>query len=379
MSKLSVRQRIFLTLTDQSYSSFAYFISVYFDCLTALSMITMCGETVALWNQTAAQHNLWRAIEFILTGNFLADFVLKLATAPDLIQYILTRAIFWIDILGLAPIFAELLVGWLSFGGSGSGGGEGEDPLGFSLKSLRVLRLLRFFRLSRIAYENFPDVRLFIRAVRRSKLALLFLGMYVFGGGLFFASCIYFAETASCSLNVKDKVWYYTDSPDEPCVIQDMFQAWWYTLVTMTTVGYGDVVVRSGGARIFTVLVMVASLVFLALPSAIFAANLTEIYLERRLERVHSNGTGHRHRSHSRKSSSHASSPAVLKKTIEEASPSAASEDNNNVAESEQLIRNIQSATEKVNAGMTAIASQLAFIQVQQRQLEALLRSENKG
>lgn len=166
-----------------------------------------------------------------------------------------------------------------------------------SIKALRVLRLLRFFRLSRIAYENFPDVRMFIQAVRRSKLAIAFLGMYVFGAGLFFASCIYFAETSECYLDGNAGVWYYGSSDargKEECSVQSMFGAWWFVLVTMTTVGYGDTNVTSAWGRILTVMIMISSLVFLALPSAIFAANLTEMYLERRLaKKLHSPAPAH--------------------------------------------------------------------------------------
>lgn len=354
-SKLTLRQRVFLTLTEPSSSTLAYFISFYFDGLAALSMVTMCAETVAAWNQTAAQQSMWKSFEFILTSNFFLDFIVKLATAPDLLHYILKRPIFWVDILGLAPFFAEQVFDLLT--------NDQEKDQSFSLKSLRVLRLLRFFRLSRIAYENFPDVRLFIQAVRRSKLAIAFLGMYVFGAGLFFAACIYFAETASCSL--KEKVWYYNEDPLKPCVIQDMFQAWWYTLVTMTTVGYGDVVVRSEWGRIVTVLVMITSLIFLALPSAIFAANLTEMYLERRLAREHSNAnananasTGHGH-AHKKSEVRSVESPG-----------------DERVVDARALLESIHSATEKVNASISTITAQLSHIQSRQQELECLLQRE---
>ncbi len=345
MSKVTTRQKVFLTLTEPSSSSLAYFISFYFDALAALSMVTMCAETVAPWNSTPAQQLRWWMCEFVLTANFFFDFLLKLSTAPKLLPYILKRPMFWIDFLGLAPFFAEQIFDFLS-----SGSLEDQN---FSLKSLRVLRLLRFFRLSRIAYENFPDVRLFIQAVRRSKLAIAFLGMYVFGAGLFFASCIYFAETAACTLSGQDKIWYYVDG--KACVIQDMFEAWWYTLVTMTTVGYGDVVVRSEWGRIITVLVMITSLIFLALPSAIFAANLTEMYLERRLAREHSTGSHHGSRV----------------RNVEEGTAGP--------VEMERLLSSIQSATDKVNSGMTAISAHLTAIQSYQQELEKLLHDSKES
>lgn len=331
--RLSMRERIFLTFTDSSYSSTAYCLSFYFDALVALSMVSMCAETVVAWSRTAQQQRMWRILETVLTMNFVVDFVVKLTTARPLLKYVTRKPTFTIDLLGLLPFFTERLVEQFSADESSS------------IKALRVLRLLRFFRLSRIAYENFPDFRMFIQAVRRSKLAIAFLGMYVFGAGLFFASCIYFAETSECYLDGTVGVWYYLAKRDdgglEPCSIQNMFGAWWFTLVTMTTVGYGDVNVISAWGKILTVLIMVTSLVFLALPSAIFAANLTEMYLERRLTRKHVITSEKKH-GHE----------------IE--------------IEIEGVLAGVEAAGEQVQAALTTLSTHLAQLQHQKHQLHSL-------
>lgn len=364
----TLRQRIFSTLSDPSSSSLAYFISFYFDGLAALSMVTMCAETVTMFSQTPAQQSMWRAFEMIITGNFLCDFILKLVTAPNILQYVTKRPVFWVDLLGLAPFFAECLFAILS--------SNGLVDSSMSIKSLRVLRLLRFFRLSRIAYENFPDVRMFIQAIRRSKLAIAFLGMYVFGAGLFFAACIYFSETSVCSLNTQDNIWYYLEDPKAACQIQDMFQSWWYTLVTMTTVGYGDIQVRSSGARIFSALVMICSLIFLALPSAIFAANLTEMYLERRLTREHHQSHGH-HKKNESLLSRRPASP-IRDAEVDDKERATISNGQETSSESdeelESLLLSLQSATDQVNSAMSSLNTHMTFIQYQQTQLESLLR-----
>ena len=372
--KLSLREEIFLTLTKATHSTFAYCLSFYFDGLVAFSMVLMCSETVVAWSRTPEQQTVWRTLETILTANFLVDFVLKLSTAKPLIEFITTRPTFTIDLLGILPFFIERLVERF-----------GQDDSS-SIKALRVLRLLRFFRLSRIAYENFPDVRMFIQAIRRSKLAIAFLGMYVFGAGLFFASCIYYAETSECSLDATDGIWYYPPrSSDlienlvkEPCSIQNMFEAWWFTLVTMTTVGYGDTNVISPWGRILTILIMIGSLVFLALPSAIFAANLTEMYLERRLMKKL-----HHHQQQQQQPTFNNNNPVLherrptsplsfLKKSPQHfLSPS-------EEAEIESLLANVDAAGEQIQAALSSLSTHLAFIQHQQQQLQSLLISNNK-
>jgi hypothetical protein len=369
--KLSFRERVFLIFSEPSYSTAAYCLSFYFDGLVALSMVLMCSETVVAWSRTAQQQAMWRIMEMILTINFLVDFLVKIFTARPLIQYILTRPTFTIDVLGLLPFFTERLVERFS----------GDEAS--SIKALRVLRLLRFFRLSRIAYENFPDVRMFIQAVRRSKLAIAFLGMYVFGAGLFFASCIYFAETSECSLDV-DGIWYYPNrvgEDKEACSIQNMFGAWWFTLVTMTTVGYGDTNVNSSWGRILTVMIMISSLVFLALPSAIFAANLTEMYLERRLMKKMHHGPPMS--SQEKRPTSPISS--ILNQTSNFFSGTKTTRSAANLmtpttqeAEIENLLVSVEAAGEQVQAALSTLSTHLTFIHHQQHQLQALLSEKHK-
>lgn len=364
--KLSLRERVFMTFSEPSYSTAAYCLSFYFDGLVALSMVLMCSETVVAWSKTSQQQAMWRVMETILTMNFLVDFLVKLFTARPLLRYILTRPTFTIDVLGLLPFFTERLVEQFS----------GDEAS--SIKALRVLRLLRFFRLSRIAYENFPDVRMFIQAVRRSKLAIAFLGMYVFGAGLFFASCIYFAETSECYLD-GDGIWYYSNRAEkEACSVQNMFGAWWFTLVTMTTVGYGDTNVISPWGRILTVMIMISSLVFLALPSAIFAANLTEMYLERRLmKKMHHGPTS----THEKRPTSPVNSilnqtsnffSGAHQQTMKSLTPT------RQEMEIENLLSSVEAAGEQVQAALSTLSTHLTFIHHQQHQLQVLLSEKHK-
>lgn len=373
---ISVRERIFLTMTESSYSPLAYCLSFYFDGLVALSMVLMCSETVVSWSSTTQQQAMWGILETIITMNFLVDFVLKVSTARPLLKYMKSRATFTIDLLGLLPYFTERIVQQVS-----------QDEAA-SIKALRVLRLLRFFRLSRIAYENFPDVRMFIQAIRRSKLAIAFLGMYVFGAGLFFASCIYFAETSECYLDATQGIWFYSGrSKEEACAIQNMYSAWWFTLVTMTTVGYGDTVITSPWGRILTVLMMIASLVFLALPSAIFAANLTEMYLERRLMKkltlnttsmaANGSNTHHNHHQQIGLEKKMTLNPLVSPSDSESSHPSTTTTTTNKGdLEIQKMATNVGILSDQVNSALSLLSSHLSLLNHQQSQLQTLLKEK---
>ena len=269
-----LRERIYLTFSDPTYSKLSNYLSIYFNILVMISMMLICCESVEAWNKTTIQHERWDAFETILMVNFLLDFLVKLLTGRPVLKIITTKPDFTIDLLGLLPYFLEKIAAVLF---------HREDEFTI-IKFLKLLRMLRFFRLFQIAYKNFPDVKMFVNAVINSKIGIGFLGMYLFGAGLLFASCIYYAEISVCQLNFDNDLWFHVKNgvvSDEYCSVQNMFDAWWFTLVTMTTVGYGDIVMKSLLGKLLTVLIMLGSLLFLALPSAIFAANLTEMYLER--------------------------------------------------------------------------------------------------
>lgn len=97
---------------------------------------------------------------------------------------------------------------------------------------------------------------------------------------------MYFAETAICHYDKKAGKWLLGTEKapsEELCTFQNIFEAAWFVMVTITTVGYGDVQLKASLAKVITVLMMICSVIGLSLPVAIFGANLTELYLERRL------------------------------------------------------------------------------------------------
>lgn len=334
-----LRERIYLTFSDPTYSTLAKYLCIYLNILVMISMILICCESVAAWNKTTIQHKRWDAFETVLLVNFLLDFLIKLLTGRPVLKIITTKPDFTIDLLGLLPYFLEKIVAELF---------HREDEFTI-IKVLKLLRMLRFFRLFQIVYKNFSDVKMFVNAVMNSKIGIGFLGMYLFGAGLLFASCVYHAEISVCQLNLENDLWFHVKNgvvSDEYCSVQNMFDAWWFTLVTMTTVGYGDIVMKSLLGKLLTVLIMLGSLLFLALPSAIFAANLTEMYLARSLAEKKKNNE----------------KKGDIKKPV----PS---------TDSDKLTPDDQN---QVAATLASLTNNLLLIQQQQEQLKTLLTANQK-
>jgi len=68
----------------------------------------------------------------------------------------------------------------------------------------------------------------------------------------------------------------------QPHVFSNMPQAMWWAIVTMATVGYGDIVPLTAGGRVFGGLVMVLGLASFAVPAGILATGFSNELRKRR-------------------------------------------------------------------------------------------------
>jgi len=68
--------------------------------------------------------------------------------------------------------------------------------------------------------------------------------------------------------------------------MQSIVGAWWWAVVTMTTVGYGDVYPVTAAGKAIGMLTMVTGLLVIAYPITIIGVNLNDIYEEYREKRA---------------------------------------------------------------------------------------------
>eukprot|EP00466_Bigelowiella_natans_P005252 jgi/Bigna1/36790/e_gw1.16.96.1 len=120
---------------------------------------------------------------------------------------------------------------------------EDDRPLG-PMESFRMLRLLQLAR-------YYDGIELVLGSVRRSFFALLVPLCYLFIAGLFFAQLIFEVERK--------------ENPD----INSIPQAYYFIIITMTTVGYGDVSPVTPLGKAIGCCVVLFGIVFLALPLAV--------------------------------------------------------------------------------------------------------------
>ena len=147
---------------------------------------------------------------------------LRLAATPMMV----------IDFIAIAPLFIELAAG-------------------VDLGVIRVLRIVRFYRLGRYV-PALATISGVIAAEWRPLLGsfVLFMGLLLISGVLM----------------------YIAEGRLQPDKLGDVPSAMWWAVVTLSTVGYGDVVPVTLFGRLIAGLTMVLGIMFLALPVGIMAS-----------------------------------------------------------------------------------------------------------
>lgn len=128
------------------------------------------------------------------------------------------------------------------------------------LRTLALLRLLRIFKLLRYS-TGITALFEAIYAERHTLISCLFVLLVAV---ITAATLLYLAEGAV-----------------QPAAFGSIPQSMWWAIVTLTTVGYGDVVPQTPLGRMIGALTMVTGLIVLALPIAIVATSFAEVIRRR--------------------------------------------------------------------------------------------------
>ena len=70
---------------------------------------------------------------------------------------------------------------------------------------------------------------------------------------------------------------YYFEHPVQPEAFSSILHSLWWAIVTLTTVGYGDVYPITLGGRIFTFIILLIGLGVVAAPAGLIASALSKV------------------------------------------------------------------------------------------------------
>ncbi|NWI05154.1 KCNA4 protein, partial [Tichodroma muraria] len=156
-----------------------------------------------------------------------------------------------IDIVSILPYFITLGTDLAQEQGS-------QQAMSFAI--LRIIRLVRVFRIFKLSRHS-KGLQILGHTLRASMRELGLLIFFLFIGVILFSSAVYFAEA------------------DEPAThFQSIPDAFWWAVVTMTTVGYGDMKPITVGGKIVGSLCAIAGVLTIALPVPVIVSNFNYFY-----------------------------------------------------------------------------------------------------
>jgi voltage-gated potassium channel len=129
------------------------------------------------------------------------------------------------------------------------------------LRAMRVLRLLRVFKLTRYSQGMVIMIDV-LRQEARSIVSMLFVFLVIL---VFVSSLMYMLE-----------------HPTQPHVFSDIPSAMWWAVVTMTTLGYGDMVPSTVLGRVLGGCTAIIGVGMIALPAGVLASGFSEQLRQRR-------------------------------------------------------------------------------------------------
>ncbi|XP_017349190.1 potassium voltage-gated channel subfamily D member 2 isoform X2 [Ictalurus punctatus] len=174
---------------------------------------------------------------------FTVEYLLRLIAAPSRYKFV-KSVMSIIDVVAIMPYYIGLVMT------------DNEDVSG-AFVTLRVFRVFRIFKFSR----HSAGLRILGYTLKSCASELGFLLFSLTMAIIIFATVMFYAEKGSNSSK-------FTSIP----------AAFWYTIVTMTTLGYGDMVPKTIMGKIFGSVCSLSGVLVIALPVPVIVSNFSRIY-----------------------------------------------------------------------------------------------------
>ncbi|XP_023222814.1 potassium voltage-gated channel protein Shal-like isoform X3 [Centruroides sculpturatus] len=248
----TIRQRMWRAFENPHTSTAAlvfYYVTGFFIAVSVAANVfetIPCGRDEAT-GETLSCGETYKAAFFCLDTAcvmiFTAEYLLRLYAAPSRCKY--TRSVMSIiDVVAILPYYIGL-------------GIKDNDDVSGAFVTLRVFRVFRIFKFSR----HSQGLRILGYTLQSCASELGFLVFSLAMAIIIFATVMFYAEK-----NV------------EGTTFKSIPSAFWYTIVTMTTLGYGDMVPDTITGKIVGGVCSLSGVLVIALPVPVIVSNFSRIY-----------------------------------------------------------------------------------------------------
>ncbi|KAI0232270.1 Potassium voltage-gated channel subfamily C member 4 [Lamellibrachia satsuma] len=199
---------------------------------------------------TTQPHPVLEQLDSFCTCFFTIEFIVRLIAAPD-------RISFWKSPMNIIDVLCVLPM-WIKYIMLLSNVSVNMKLLAvyFLIMMLRVLRICRVLRMAR----HYTAVKILLLALKASLRELLMLLIFVFIVVLIFSVIIYYAEFF------------------EEDTFQSIPHGYWWAIITLTTVGYGDMYPKSVMGYLVGAMCALTGILATGLPVPIIANNFNLYY-----------------------------------------------------------------------------------------------------
>lgn len=226
-------KRTLKQIIEQTDTAGGRTLDVAIQVLIIFSLVTFSLDTLP--DLTGRQKAILDWLEFATVMIFTVEYSLRVWVSSDRRGFIFS---FFglVDLIAIIPFYLSHMSG-----------------LSLDLRAVRLLRLLKLARYHTEVVTRFR--RAFIIA-KGELLLFLFVTVILF----------YFAGVGI----------YYFENAAQPEAFASVFHSLWWAVITLTTVGYGDIIPVTIGGRCFTFVVLILGLGVVAIPAGLIASALTK-------------------------------------------------------------------------------------------------------
>nr|XP_057903502.1 potassium voltage-gated channel subfamily G member 2 [Doryrhamphus excisus] len=241
-----------------------------FACLSvlfvAITAVTLCVSTMPDLREEEERgecsqrcYNIF-VLETVCVAWFSLEFMLRFIQTQSKCTFLRTPLNI-IDVVAILPYYITLIVDSLSVGGKPAGSGNNYlEKVGLVLRVLRALRIFYVMRLARHSL-GLQTLGLTVRrCTRELGLLLLFLCVAM----ALFSPLVFLAES---ELGAKQE---FTSIPG----------SYWWAVISMTTVGYGDMVPRSIPGQVVALSSILSGILLMAFPVTSIFHTFSRSYVE---------------------------------------------------------------------------------------------------
>ncbi|RWS03768.1 potassium voltage-gated channel protein Shaker-like isoform X3, partial [Dinothrombium tinctorium] len=241
-------------------------ISIVIFCLETLPQYkhykiftTSDKKTRVIEDDTPSTSHPFFVIESFCIVWFCLELLIRLFACPSKMEFI-KDIMNTIDFMAIVPYFITLGTMFAEKEEDSKKFVSEKQNQAMSLAILRVIRLVRVFRIFKLSRHS-KGLQILGMTLKASLRELALLIFFLLIGVILFSSAVYYAEAGS-------EKSYFKSIPD----------AFWWAVVTMTTVGYGDMVPLGVWGKMVGSLCAIAGVLTLALPVPVIVSNFNYFY-----------------------------------------------------------------------------------------------------